>query len=230
MLDYTKVALGQIKKDVKNFAFAVSIVTQLIYIAYLVYALFTKKGIFRVNLFLLVLSVGYTAFYIYATVQEMQRTIKRRVRVVYKRCKQLIRLYTLGVMIYGLALTAKTPSPFAIVFAVMMIFGFVMDVLIELIAKYFNSRTDMLFEAIKADFEAVTKPAQSVGNFFKKLAGKEVKEEEPPTRTRQNLDKQVEELRDERRNKKLEMHYLRRKKKEERKAQKQTKRAEKKNG
>lgn len=229
MLDYTKVALGQIKKDVKNFAFAVSIATQLIYIAYLVYALFTKTGIFWVSLFLLVLSVGYTAFYIYATVQEMQRTIKRRARVVYKRCKQLIRLYTLGVMIYGLALTAKTPSPFAVVFAVMMIFGFVADVLIELIAKYFNSRTDMLFEAIKADFEAVTKPARTVGNFFKKLTGNEPTEEEPPTRTRQNLDKQVEEIRDERRNQKLEMKYLRRKKKEERKAQKRAKHAEKKN-
>lgn len=227
MLDYTRVAVNQIQKDVKTLGFVTGIVTQLIYIAYLVYTLFTKTGIFWVNLVLLVLSVAYTAFYIYATQQELQNKIKRTVRIVYKRCKQFIRLYTLGVTIYGLYLTADNASPFSIVFAVLMILGFAADILFELFAKYFVSRTHMILEAMKADFESATKPVRTVGNFFKKITGNEPIEEEPSS-TRQNLDKQVEQLRDERKNKKLETKYLSKKRKEALKAQKQAKRAEKK--
>lgn len=220
MLDYTKVAVNQIEKDVKTISFVASVVTQLIYIAYLVYTLFAKTGIFWVNLVLLVLSVAYTAFYIYATKQEMKNGVKRTIRMVYKRCKQLIRLYTLGIMVYGLCLAADNASPLSVVFAVLMLVSFVADILIELFAKYFVSRTDLLLEALKADFESATKPVRTVGNFFKKLTGNEPIEEEPSS-ARQNLDKQVEELRGERKNKKLEMKYLLAKRKAEIKAKKQ---------
>lgn len=229
MLDYTKVALNQIEKDVKTIAFISSVVTQLVYIAYLVYTLFSKTGAFAVNIVLLVLSVAYFAFYIYATQQELKEKIKKTVYLICKRCKQFIRVYTLGVMIYGLYLTADNAKPASVVFAVLMVLGFFGDILFELFTKYFISRSHMLLEAMKADFEDATKPVRSVGNFFKKITGHETIEEDP-SKERQFLNERVGQVRVERKNKRLEEKYLAKKtkqeKKEEKRAQKQAKKTE----
>lgn len=227
MLDYTKVALNQIEKDVKTIAFISSVVTQLVYIAYLVYTLFSKTGVFAVNITLLVLSVSYFAFYIYATQQELKDKIKRTVYLICKRCKQLIRIYTLGVMIYGLYLTADNAKPASVVFAVLMVLGFFGDILFELFTKYFISRSHMMLEAMKADFEDATKPVRSVGNFFKKITGHEPAEDDP-TRERQFLNERVGQVRVERKNRRLEEKYLAKQKKQELRTRKRAERAAKK--
>lgn len=227
MLDYTKVALNQIETDVKKVSLVSNVISQLVYIAYLVYTLLVKAGVFTVNVILLVLSVGYFAFFLYATSQEMKDKIKRTVRLVYKRCKQFIRLYTLGVMIYGLCLTAGNASTASVVFTVLMALGFLVDIALEFFVKYFISRSHMLLEAMKADFETATKPVRTVGNFFKKITGHETVEEEP-TKERKILDKKVSEIRDERKNKKLETKFLNAKRKREQQERKRAERAAKK--
>ena len=69
MLDYTKAALKQITEDFKKVDLIRNVLTQILYIFYLGYAIFIKSGNFTVNLVLFVLSVGYFAFFIWATGQ-----------------------------------------------------------------------------------------------------------------------------------------------------------------
>lgn len=217
MLDYTKTAIKQIEKDVKRLAFLCSITTQLIYIAYLIYALCTDRGVFAVNIALLVLSAVYFAFYIYANLQEFKAKTKRIVRIVFKRCKQFIRVYTLGVMIYGLCITAGNASLASILLTVFMVLGFIADILFEILIRKIVKRSKMFVEAMKADFQEAN-PIRTVGNFFRKMTGREVHED--PSKERQILDEEVEQVRNERKNKRLEEKYLAKQKKAEKKAEK----------
>ena len=91
MLDYTKAAIKQIADDFKKIDRIREILTQIIYIAYLVYAIFAKTGIFTVNLVLFLLSVGYFAFFLFASAHETKKGLKKTVKTVYKCCKQLIK-------------------------------------------------------------------------------------------------------------------------------------------
>ena len=97
-------------------------------------------------------------------------------------------------MIYGLYLTADNAKPASVVFAVLMVLGFFGDILFELFTKYFISRSHMLLEAMKADFEDATKPVRSVGNFFKKITGHETIEDDP-SKERQFLNERVGQVR-----------------------------------
>ena len=61
MLDYTKAAIKQVGEDFKKVDFARNIITQVIYLLYLVYAMIFDNGIFAVNITLFVLSAAYFA-------------------------------------------------------------------------------------------------------------------------------------------------------------------------
>lgn len=212
MLDYTKTALKQIEEEFKRFFFIFSIISQLLYAFYLGYAIATGLGILAVNAILLGLSVLYLGFFIFASQQEVSKTVKSTVKLVYKRCKQVLKLFTLGVLVYGLYLTGKNASPLSIILTVFMIIAFILDILFEIILRYFVSRSKLLLEGMKADIDEVTKPVRTVGNFFKKMTGKEV-EEPTPTKQREYLDKKVAQTREER--------------KQQKQAQKQAKKQEK---
>ena len=57
---------------------------------------------------------------------------------------------------------------------------------------------------MEADYKNVTKPARSVGNFFKKLTGKKVEEEPAPSKNRVILDKLVAKERRKKENERVE--------------------------
>ena len=93
MLDYTKAAIKQVGEDFKKVDLARNIITQIIYLFYLVYAIFAKNGIFAVNITLFVLSAAYFAFFMFVTVRETKKEVHKVVKTIYTRCKQIIKLF-----------------------------------------------------------------------------------------------------------------------------------------
>lgn len=228
MLDYTKAAIKQIAQDFKKVDLVRNVLTQLLYIFYLGYAIFVKNGIFTVNLVLFVLSVGYFAFFIWATGQEnSNKKMQKVVKLIYTRCKQLVKLFTLGVMLYGVWIAAENVTPLGMILSALMIVGWVLQIVFEIIIKFFSKRVNLLLEGLEADYEGMTKPARSVGNFFKKVTGKEVEEKEP-TQARLFLEQKVNEEHAEKKNQKLESKYVKKRdKKNAKKRKKENKRARK---
>ncbi len=222
MLDYTKAAVETIKKDFERLAFICGILTQMVYIAYMIYSIVTEKGIFYINLALLVLSCAYFSFYLYANAQELKKKIKKRAARIFKRCKQLIKIFNLLVLIYGIWGATKNASPFTVLLLVFMVVGLLLDILLEIILRFFINRANLIMEGIKADYGTVTKPARSVGNFFKKITGKEIPQENP-TPQREFLEGIVEEKREERSAQKLEKKYLKAQEKAKKRAQSKNK-------
>ena len=203
MLEYTKAAIKQTADDFKKVDYVRNVVTQILYIAYLIYALIAGSGYLWANIPLFLLSVGYFVFFLIATQKRTEKKLKAVVKTVFTRCKQIIKFFTLGLMVYGIWLTAENVTPLSLILSSLMIVGWVLQILFEIILKFFSNRINLIIEGLEADYENKTKPARNVGNFFKKITGQEVEVKEP-TKARLLLDKKVVEARETKKREKVE--------------------------
>lgn len=202
MFDYTKAAFKQTVEDFKKIDFVRNIATQTLYIAYLIYTLCAGFGLLVANILLLALAVGYLGFFLFMTLKPPTKRVKNAVKTAFTRCRQLIKLYTLCVMVYGVWLTAEHVTPLGLILSALMIVCWVLQILFEVVFKFFLNRANFILEGMEADYENMTKPVRTVGNFFKKMAGKEVEEEKAPTKNRIILDQKVALAREERKRQK----------------------------
>ena len=228
MFDYTKTAANKIIADFKRFFYWCQVVTQVVYISYLIYALATNTKLWIVNSILLALSVAYFTFFLIATAKEAKKTLKKRVKTLFKRCKQALNLFTLGVMVYGIWQTSTNAKPFSVILTALMIVCWVLQVLFEVILKFFLDKANLIWEAVQADKEEIAKPVKSVGNFFKRITGREVEEPKEPTETRLLLDDMVEEYREQKEQEKKDKKLAKKQEKRQAKAARKQKKADKK--
>lgn len=231
MLDYMKAALKKTFSDLKTVGYWISASTQIIYVAYLIYALIAQTGIVYANAALLGISVSYLIFFFCTTSfgkhpdgKPMGKTVKT-VCTVLKKC---ITLFTLGVAVYALVQTAKDVQLIPLLFTALMIVGWVLGVAFELIIRFVSNRVDLITTALEADIEQVTKPFRTVGNFFKKATGQEIEQPKEPNKHRVFLDKVVAEKKEEEKRQKIEEKQLKKEKKaEEKQLRKQLRNAKK---
>lgn len=236
MLDYTKAAILKIQEDLRKLLYWANLIMQLVYIVYLVYAVATRAGVMLANIVLLAISVLYLGFFIFISIGAMNKLKKKTRKVVglvYKRSKQTIKFFTLGVMLYSIYATANQVTPISVIFSAFMIVSWLVPIVLEFLYKYFTARAQLFMEGLTADFEFITKPAKSVGNFFKKMSGKEIEPEKEKTdeqlRARAWLDKKVEESRNERAEDIAESKRKKKQEKQEKKLAKKQAKADKKN-
>ncbi len=198
MFDYTKTAVAKVVSDFKKLDYIRNIATQILYIAYLLYALIAGAGLMLANGILLFLSVAYFIFFLLVTTGKTNKSKAKTRKIVHRvftRCKQLIKLFTLGVMIYGIYATTTHITPLSVVLSAFLIVGWVLQIVFEVVLRFFVNRANFLLEGLEADIETITKPAKTVGNFFKKMTGKEIEPEKERSKTRIWLDNKVAENR-----------------------------------
>jgi len=119
-------------------------------------------------------------------------------------------------------------QPLSLVLLTLTIITWVLQAVLELATPILEKRLDFMITALQADWENIIKPFRATGNFFKKIVGKEVEEEAAPTKTRQLLDKLVEERREKKAQEKLDKKLQKKALKAERKAEKKAAKQEQK--
>jgi hypothetical protein len=62
-----------------------------------------------------------------------------------------------------------------------MIVAWVLQILFEVLLRAIAKKAQFILEGLEEDYKQLTKPVKSVGNFFKKMTGKEVEAESPPS-------------------------------------------------
>lgn len=205
MFDYTKAAVQKIGDDFKRLVYICNILTQIAYIAYLFYAVFSPVGIPWANITLVSIAVAYFVFFMIMT-RGRALYSKRKMHIVvskiFKYSKLLLKLFTIGVMLYGIYSTTQNPKPFGVILSAFMIVGWLLQLIFEIISAILIPRFQLLVSALEADKDELTKPVKAVGNFFKKLAGKEIEPEKEKSKSRLWLDKKVEETRAQRKDEK----------------------------
>ena len=207
MLDYTQAAIRQIAADFQKVLYAVTVFSQAVYIGYLIYALCAGAGVLWVNIVLLAISVAYFVFFLITTkcgrqpggakAKIVQKTGKR----VYKYCKLFIKIYPLALTIYGLYQTTEKVSFFALLLICFMMIGWILQIVFEVFGAIFSNRFALIMDGVKADVEEIKRPVAAVGNFFKKITGKEVETPAEPTKNQLKLREKVEQFRAERKEK-----------------------------
>lgn len=214
MFDYTRSILSKTKRDIDILVTAFTFSTQVLYIAYLLYMLISGSNIWHLHLSLLIISCAFLVFDVCTAKavsviskgrlfpkNEHRRSlsdIKKRRRII-RRIKFCIthslKLLVIAASVYTIIADPYSVHPISIIFTTVMVLMWMIQILLEAVRLILNSRLDLFSEALRADFEFVTKPVDSVKNTFRKFMGKDVKDEREPTKERTYLDSVVEKFR-----------------------------------
>ena len=177
MLDYTRSVFLQTKEDLRKLGLLCSFSLQSFQIIYLIYTLCIGSGILAANIALLVLSSAYFLFMVYINWTDTKKEIRKIFKTIYRWGKRLIKLFTLGVSVYGLFITANEHATItttvSIILLVFMLMGWLLDLLLEVLTRIVEKRGKLFLEALKMDIE----PAYKAVNFIQKIRGKETNDE-----------------------------------------------------
>lgn len=210
MFDYTQVAWKQVVADFQKVLYIIGVASQAVYIGYLLYSLIAGTGVLWVNIALFALSVAYFVFFLVTTKGgkapdgAKNKLVKKLGAKIYKACKLLLRIYPIALTIYGLYQTAEHVSFLAILLVCMMIIGWILQIVFEVIGAILSNRFALMLDAVKADVEEIKRPVTGVTNFFKKITGKEVETPKEPNKNQLKLREKVELFRVERQEKKAQ--------------------------
>lgn len=221
MFDYTKMTIDQTITDVKRVFHGYQAIAQLVYIAYLAYALIAKTGIWYANLTLLVLATCYFVFFLSTTDYGKTpdgKQLKKNVKTTYVWSKRFIRLFTIGVAVYDILTTTSSANALSVLLTAFMVIGWTIEVLFDLVIRIITSRIALVKEAVDADVETLLKPVKTVGNFFKKAIGQEPSPTPTPTKQRKWLDKKMSERKEKQRAEKERLKQEKIQRREEMKA------------
>ena len=218
MLDFTKAAIKKTIADFKKFVYVITVITQAVYLVYLIYALCTGAGKLAVNIAMLTVSASYFVFFLCVTEfgksPDGKKELKKTGNLVFKWCKRLINLYSLGVMLYGLYATTQNVSWLSVLLSAFMVVSWVLQLVFDVFFRILELRVKFLLEGLEADVAKLMQPAKTVGNFFKKITGKEVEPEKPLTKNQEMLKAMVDEEKEEKKARKKQKSLFGRKKKE----------------
>ena len=184
MFVYTRATIDKIVNDLKRATTVFNFSGQLVYISYLIYAIFAPVGLIYINVPLLVASVLYFAFYLIYF--KKSGSVQNAVKHSYKWIKITAKAFTLGVTLYGIYTATTHITSFSVILTTLMIIVWIVTLAIEITTLVVEYYAAMFKEALAADVGEITKPVQAVGNVVKKIVGieapSEPKNNEPSNR------------------------------------------------
>lgn len=225
MLDYSKAILDKTQKELETALRIFQFGTQIIYIIYLFYLLFTPNEIWYLHLSLLIISAAFFVFDIFSTKEirsikeetvskfgkrkhqeKLTRAKKRKntVRLVKFYVSHVIKLFVLASTFYPIIVAPDTVHPLSIMCTTVMVLLWILQIIFEVIRFVLEGRAELFMEALRADVEFVTKPVNKIKDTFNTLMGKEVEDRPEPTKARLYLDELVEAVKSEKNAKKSE--------------------------
>ena len=195
VLANTRATLHHLKMVAKRIAISFTVITQFIYIGYLIYSICTGRGEVWINATLLALSAGFLTYFsvmewrLYSMRGKVLRAQKRRsnrVKRVYRWLKLAAKALNLGILLYGVWSSAESATPFSTILTTLMIVFWMLELVFavgELVVDYIVT---VLIEALDEDKHAVVDPivtpAKKIVNGVKRFFGGRVEEKEPHRR------------------------------------------------
>lgn len=173
MFIYTRATLDKIVTDLKRTVDISNITGQLVYVLYLIYAIFAPIGFVYLNAFLLGMSLVYFVIYIvyYKKNDKLSKEVKTTARHTFKWIKLSSKALTLAITLYGVYSMTNHLTAFSIILTTLTIIVWIINLAIELITIAVEHYTAMLNEALAADVGEITRPVQAVGSVVKKIVG-----------------------------------------------------------
>ena len=229
MMDYTTEAYLKTRDDIHRFLFIYKLITQLLYISYLVYALCVGAGVLWANIVLLCVSAPYLAFCL-VTKDGSGKGITHIKSVTAESVKWFkisMKIFMIVLMFYSVYATSTHMTLVSVTFSALNVVALVLQLLCELVSKIIINRIQLFIDAVHADIECAIKPIRRASDFVKRVKGEEPEPAPEPTKNQKMLLHRVEMRLAERRLKKREEREHKKQEKAERKLAKRTKKANK---
>ena len=194
MFDYTrasiKITIQSLRKYARIFKYCSLVFTS----AYFTYAIWSETGIFYINVALASLFFLYTIFDL---ITERMRRIKRARKIIkrsYGWISILLKLVSLGAMIYGIYNAATNVNAISTILATLMIILWVLQVFVEIVIAVIEDKYDLILAGWKKDIEDIMMPKTKFDNFFKRIKGQEIPP--PPEKSKELLilEKKMQEM------------------------------------
>ncbi|MBR2903464.1 MAG: hypothetical protein IKC37_02340 [Clostridia bacterium] len=169
-----KEALLKTLHIVKLIAYFFGLLTQLVYIGFLIYTCVVKtEGEKIANIILLSVAVSYFIFFVILTKFGRDMDAKKHSKIantIFKWCKRLVKLYTIGVMVYGIFFLTGRATIASVLMCAFMITTFVLQLVFELLVFIITRQTKKAIGAIKTKMQnSNVHPIQSTKRFFTKI-------------------------------------------------------------
>ena len=196
MFDYTKTAIDKTISDVKIGKFICDITIHLLYIVYLVYAVSTQRGTIWINVTLLSLSSVYFVFLLALKMPNAAKNEPKIIRIcsnIYKYSKYALKICVITIALIDITVNSTAATPTSILLTSLIIVGFALQIVFEIISAVVISRFNFMKEAINTDVENMMKPIRAIQNLAKRITGQEIAVEDEPSKNRRILDEMVAE-------------------------------------
>ena len=155
----TRAVSNKIVGDFKNFSGLYSIFAQLIYLAFLIYSLVNGQGYLGVNIALTVLSSLFLVFLLFSflSAESLSREYKASIKHAFRITSLFIKALSLGITLYGIHIAVTDFNTGSLVFAVFMLFGWLLGALLEISRFIIERYTNLLTAALSKDSEPFVK-------------------------------------------------------------------------
>ena len=173
MLTCTKAVLAKSLEDFKRSVYIMCLISNLIYVVSIAYAIFDKNGRLYFNIPLLAISVIYFVFYAISYYRFYEKKIKRSVVIANRWFKIAAHALTLAVTIYSLYAATEKPHFLSVLFAALTTISWLFQVLSFLIVRFFEVRMELLSAAFEEDTVNIRRPINAVGAVISKIKGEE---------------------------------------------------------
>lgn len=157
-------AIHHLGKMTKRITFWVQLITQLVYISYIVYSIIGGVGIFGLNIGIGVLSVAYLVYFLIAeyrisrmTKKEKKSEVKtsKKVKSIYGKIKFAIKTINFGILMYSLWATATVATAFSTIITTLLVIVWVIEFVMILGEIAINYIVNLISEAIEDDKKAI---------------------------------------------------------------------------
>ncbi len=149
----TKNALTSTINDFKAIYKTIKVISLIFTFAYLAYVFIAKVGNFWVNVALADVTVLYYVFFVFMVKRQNTPTHKV-VKRIYHWAKLLVRAASLGILLYGMAVSPQKTPPLSIILATLTIIVWVLQVIFELICNLLEVHKDYIVASVIADWQS----------------------------------------------------------------------------
>lgn len=199
MISYTTAAVNKTLKDIKRVVYFLTILTNSLLIAYLVYAIGAPVGNLVVNILLIVATSAYLIFYMSIINKREAGKLKSWTGHAFRWFKIAMNSYSLAITLYGIFSASTRVTIFSVLLATLTAVGWLLQVIFELTYHFIEWHTNLIIEGVKADIDNFKRPFTNMSNLFSVMRGTPATDipEEAPTKQRVYLDREVGERKEE---------------------------------
>lgn len=166
MFKHTMASVNIIKSEISFLSFLANIISSVFMIGYLIFASIGGRGFLVVNIILCALTAVNFVTYLVTRKRcdKESKKVRKFVRHFYNISRIILNAIPLCTVLYVLAFTNEEISRIEMVILPLLIIVWLMQVILEILSLYIQSRFTLFVDGIEMDIENVIRPIMKVKN------------------------------------------------------------------